>query len=89
MSTTVFPAASAGTAQRMSCQNGKFQGITASTTPSGSKHTWLSAASVGTGSGSRRVGAWSANHSQVTAHLATSASAWAMGLPISAVMRAA
>ena len=35
-STTGFPASSAGTAQRNNCQKGKFQGMTASTTPSGS-----------------------------------------------------
>ena len=32
-----FPATSAGAANRITCQKGKFQGMTASTTPSGSK----------------------------------------------------
>ncbi len=36
-SSSAFPAATAGTATRKTCQNGKFQGSTASTTPSGSK----------------------------------------------------
>ena len=35
LSTTAFPAISAGAAARKTCQNGKFHGITASTTPSG------------------------------------------------------
>jgi hypothetical protein len=34
-----FPAASAGAAKRTTCQNGKFHGITASTTPNGSYRT--------------------------------------------------
>ena len=33
----MLPAISAGAAQRMSCQNGKFHGMIASTTPSGSQ----------------------------------------------------
>ncbi len=37
--TPALPAMSAGAAKRNTCQNGKFQGMTASTTPSGSKRT--------------------------------------------------
>ena len=37
LSTPALPAISAGAAKRNTCQNGKFQGITASTTPSGLK----------------------------------------------------
>ena len=40
-STAALPAMSAGAAKRMTCQNGKFHGITASTIPSGSKATML------------------------------------------------
>ena len=36
LSTATFPAISAGARKRNTCQNGKFQGITASTQPSGS-----------------------------------------------------
>ena len=39
LSTAVLPAMSAGAAKRNTCQKGKFQGIIASTTPSGSKAT--------------------------------------------------
>ncbi len=48
LSTAALPATSAGAAKRKTCQNGKFQGITASTTPIGSKATKLRAASVAT-----------------------------------------
>ena len=37
MSSPTLPATSAGAAKRMTCQNGKFHGMTASTTPSGWK----------------------------------------------------
>ena len=37
--TPALPAISAGAAKRNTCQNGKFHGITASTTPSGSNAT--------------------------------------------------
>jgi len=36
-----FPAMNAGAAKRTTCQNGKFQGMTARTTPSGSNATRL------------------------------------------------
>ena len=39
LSTAALPAISAGAAKRNTCQKGKFHGITASTTPSGSKRT--------------------------------------------------
>ena len=38
-STPVLPAMSAGAANRYTCQSGKFHGMTASTTPSGSNAT--------------------------------------------------
>ena len=38
-STPALPAMSAGAAKRKTCQRGKFQGMTASTTPSGAKAT--------------------------------------------------
>src|SRR5207245_614427 len=47
LSTAPLPAMSAGAAKRKTCQNGKFHGITASTTPSGSKRTRLRFAFVG------------------------------------------
>ena len=53
LSSTALPAMSAGAAARKTCQYGKFQGITASTTPSGSKATKLRRASVGTSSSAR------------------------------------
>ena len=53
LSATTFPAISAGAAQRNSCQNGKFQGMIASTTPSGSQRTVLRRASLGTARGAR------------------------------------
>jgi hypothetical protein len=37
--THTFPARSAGIANRKTCQNGKFHGMTPSTTPSGSNAT--------------------------------------------------
>ena len=42
---TEFPAIIAGTANLNTCQNGKFQGITPSITPKGSKETKLLSAS--------------------------------------------
>ena len=45
-----LPAISAGAAKRKTCQNGKFHGITASTTPSGLKVTNASAPPMSTGS---------------------------------------
>ncbi len=60
LSTAVFPAISAGAAKRTTCQNGKFQGMIASTVPSGSKATKLDAESDGAGSSARNPGAWSA-----------------------------
>ena len=49
-STAPLPAISAGAAKRNTCQNGKFHGITASTTPSGLKVTKASAPPMSTGS---------------------------------------
>ena len=48
LSRPVLPASRAGAAKRMTCQNGKFHGITARTTPSGSYATQLRLASVAT-----------------------------------------
>ena len=52
-STPALPAISAGAAKRKTCQNGKFHGMTASTTPSGSKATYELEASVLMTSGAR------------------------------------
>ena len=60
LSTATLPAMSAGAAKRNTCQNGKFHGITASTTPSGLKSTKLDRASVLTGSRARKRAAFSA-----------------------------
>ena len=51
---------SAGAANLKTCQNGKFHGITASTTPSGSNATYDFVASVLTISGARCASACSA-----------------------------
>ena len=59
-STAALPAISAGAAKRNTCQNGKFQGMMARTTPSGSKATKLSRASVWAGSSARKRSACSA-----------------------------
>jgi hypothetical protein len=53
LSTPPLPAISAGAAKRNTCQNGKFQGITASTTPSGLKATNAFVPSIATGSRAR------------------------------------
>ena len=60
LSTAPLPAMSAGAAKRNTCQNGKFQGMIASTTPSGSKATKLSDRFVSTCSSARNVAACSA-----------------------------
>ena len=59
LSRPTLPAASAGAANRITCQNGKFQGITASTAPSGWKKTASQAVAPRT-SGRRNRSAWSA-----------------------------
>ena len=51
LSSPTLPAASAGAAKRKTCQKGKFQGITASTGPSGSKRTKARRPSLSAGSG--------------------------------------
>jgi len=53
LSATTLPAIRAGAAQRNSCQNGKFHGMMASTTPSGSQRTVLRLASLATTRGAR------------------------------------
>ena len=58
--TAVLPAISAGAAKRNTCQNGKFQGMTARTTPRGWKATKLSRALVWTGWSARKPSAFSA-----------------------------
>ncbi len=55
-----FPAISAGAAKRNTCQNGKFQGITASTGPSGSARTNERVALAFTSSSARNRSAFSA-----------------------------
>ncbi len=40
--TTVFPASRAGTSFAVAAENGEFQGITAATTPIGSRRTMVS-----------------------------------------------
>ncbi len=51
--TAAFPAMRAGAAKRITCQNGKFHGMTASTIPSGSNATMLRCALVSIGSSAR------------------------------------
>ena len=51
--TTAFPAANAGASNLMTCQKGKFQGMTASTIPSGSYWMYDSSKDVGTTVGCR------------------------------------
>ena len=58
--TPALPAMSAGAANRKTCQNGKFQGITASTTPRGSNATYDFDASVSMISGAKCDSACSA-----------------------------
>ncbi len=53
-----LPAMRAGAAKRKTCHRGKFQGMTARTTPSGSKATKLRLASVATFSGARKRSAF-------------------------------
>jgi len=84
-----LPAIRFGAAKRKTCQKGKFQGMTASTTPSGSQATKLWLASVGTSSGARKPAAWSAKKSQAAAHLSTSARPPARTLPISRAISSA
>ena len=55
-----FPAMNAGARNRTTCQNGKFHGITARITPSGSNATRLSRALVATRSSARYAAACSA-----------------------------
>jgi hypothetical protein len=57
-SSAPFPAISAGAAKRTTCQNGKFHGMIATTTPIGSKTTRLSSASVSTRSSARNCWAF-------------------------------
>jgi hypothetical protein len=62
-SSPTLPATSAGAAKRITCQNGKFHGITASTTPSGSNEMKPSVgrpSSPSTGSSRRKSAAWAA-----------------------------
>ncbi len=59
LSSATLPAASAGAAKRITCQKGKFQGITASTTPSGwystrDRSCAAAVAASSTGSGARK-----------------------------------
>ena len=56
----VLPASRVGAAKRSTCQNGKFHGITARTTPSGSCATQLRCAPVSTGRSARKPGPCSA-----------------------------
>ncbi len=58
LSRPTLPAASAGAANRITCQNGKFQGITASTAPIGWKKT--ASRPLASTSGRRNRSAWSA-----------------------------
>lgn len=75
LSTTAFPAAIAGAAQRNTCQKGKFHGMTASRTPSASNRTKLRAGGVAAGAGASPASACPAAHSQTHAHFSTSPSA--------------
>jgi hypothetical protein len=55
-----LPAMSAGAANRSTCHSGKFHGITARTTPTGSYPIQLLSAEVATGWSARNSPAWSA-----------------------------
>ena len=74
------------TAARKTCQKGKFQGITASTTPRGRQTTCAPAGAPAGLSGARNPGPYRAKNSQAAAHFSISARACATGLPISSVM---
>jgi hypothetical protein len=89
LSRKLLPATRAGAANRMYCQNGKFHGMMANTTPSGSYCTQLLEASEGNTSAASQRGPCSATYSQVTAHFSISALPSASGLPISAAIRRA
>jgi hypothetical protein len=80
---TVLPASSAGAAKRTTCQNGKFQGINASSGPSGSKRTPTLRPSPSRGSNASSLGPSSAAQRHPTAHFLASASPSDTGLPIS------
>ncbi len=59
-STAVLPAIRVGAAKRKTCQNGKFQGMTARIVPSGRNTTLASTPGNSTGSGARNRSARSA-----------------------------
>ncbi len=74
----------------MTCQSGKFQGMTARTGPTASRVTQASAdAPTSTVCGASRRSRWVAYQRAVVADLSTSPRASRSGLPISAVMRVA
>jgi hypothetical protein len=89
LSTAALPAINPGAANRNTCQNGKFQGITASTTPIGLNVTKLLRASVSTGSRASSRAAFCAKNSQHWAHFCTSPIPSRKGLPISRAIRRA
>src|SRR6478752_6706029 len=81
LSSAAFPAASAADAKRSTCQNGKFHGITANTTPMGSYDSHDRDAPDATSWSASQPGARSATTSQFHAHLSISPSDSASGLP--------
>ncbi|VWB90748.1 hypothetical protein BLA6993_04328 [Burkholderia lata] len=89
-STIVQPAASAGPALRVIIASGKFHGVIAATTPTGSRVTTICAFGFGLGITSPYMRfASSANHSRKLAAYATSPRASASGLPCSRVSSSA
>src|SRR4029079_12026606 len=75
LSTAVFPAASAGAANLITCQNGKFHGMIASTVPSGGNSTAEYVAFDSRASVASNAAALSANQPSAHAHFSSSAAA--------------
>src|SRR6266704_6140057 len=92
LSRPALPAIRAGAANRMTCQSGKFHGMTASTGPIGWYRTYALVAltaAASAGWSARSCSACSAKNRHPVAHLSTSALAAASVLPISVVIVAA
>src|SRR5688572_22867393 len=86
LSTPTLPAINAGAAKRITCQNGKFQGMTANMVPVGWNDTRLFRLSVFMVWSARNFSAFSAKYKQPSAHFSTSARASDNTLPISRVI---
>ena len=82
LSTTVLPSSTAGASTRTTCQYGKFHGMIANSTPSGSSRISSPAFGPGVDASSATRSAY---HSQQVAHFSTSARDAVIALPISSV----